>query len=220
MYSTSRTHRNETDPFGQFAWIEKVATDAAAVGLSVGTVMHIPSAVQKVGAKQGWYPEYQQRYHNLTVKYNIQFALNGHSHLDQFLPTELAEPPRYLLSAPSVSPVDGNNPGFRVYRLGPSGVENYQQYYGDLLLNPASDVTWKLEYDFNAAYGVGDVSPLGVEKAARFARNDGAGRWEYHARIYNQAIPNGGFHYCALTCTTPGEILDCQKKLAQDVRFS
>jgi hypothetical protein len=219
MYSTSRNHSGGPDPFGQFAWIESVAADAVAKGLSLGTVMHIPSGVQRLRSKAGWYPEYITRYHNLTLKYDFQFALNAHSHLDQFLPTEQADVPRYLLSSPSVSPVDGNNPGFRVYQIGDNGIVNYQQYYADILKNPTGDLAWKLEYDFNAAYGVGDASPSSLVKAALYARDDVAGRWLYHGRLYNQAIEDGGFYYCALTCTTAAEILACQKKLAQDVPF-
>jgi hypothetical protein len=220
MYSTSRTHTGDPDPFGQFAWIEQTAKDALSRGMAVGAVMHIPSGVQKVGAKAGWYPEYIARYANITVTYNIQFALNGHSHLDQFLPTELAASPRFLLSAPAVSPVDGNNPGFRVYTFGSEGIVNYRQYYADILKNPTGDLKWQLEYAFNDAYRVSDLSPTSVAKAAIFARDDVVGKWQYQARLYNQAIHNGGFHYCALTCTTADEILNCQKKLAQDVKFS
>jgi hypothetical protein len=58
-----------------------------------------------------------------------------------------------------------------------------------------------------------------LAKVALYARDDEKGKWLYHGRIYNQAIQNGGFYYCALTCTTREEILNCQKKLAQDVRF-
>jgi hypothetical protein len=220
MYSSSRTHTGTDDPFGQFAWIESVAENAIAKGLALGTVMHIPSGVQKVGAKAGWYPEYIARYHNLTLKYNFQFALNGHSHLDQFLPTEQMQNARYLFSSPSVSPVNGNNPGFRVYQIGPTGVLNYQQYFADILGNPVKDMPWVLEYDFKEAYRVADGSPANLAKAVVNARDDAKKRGLYHGRIYNQAIPNGGFYYCAMTCTTTDEIASCQKKLAQDVHFA
>jgi hypothetical protein len=140
--------------------------------------------------------------------------------LDQFLPTELDSDPRYFLSSPSVAPIDGNNPGFRVYQLGPNGIQNYQQYYTDILGNPASELTWKLEYDFKIAYGVSDLSPAALAQAVKYARDDRTGRWDYHARLYNQAILNGAFYYCALTCATADEILNCQQKLAQDVAFT
>jgi sphingomyelin phosphodiesterase acid-like 3 len=74
LYSTSRTRSGDPDPFGQFAWIEKVADEAKKSGMVIGTIMHIPSGVQKVNAKAGWYPEYRARYHNLTLKYDFQFA--------------------------------------------------------------------------------------------------------------------------------------------------
>jgi hypothetical protein len=217
MWATTRTRTGDPDPFGQFAWIESVARDAIAKGLSIGTVMHCPPGVQNVDS--GWYPEYITQYHNLTLKYDFQFALNGHSHLDLFLPTEQADKPRYLLSTPAVSPIGGNNPGFRVYQMDENGIANYQQYYADILKNPTPDLTWKLEYDFKEAYGVEDVSPSSMVKAAMYARDDDAGKWLYHGRIYNHAIEGGGFYYCALTCATRDEILNCQKKLSPDIPF-
>jgi hypothetical protein len=220
MYSVERIRTGDPDPFGQFAWIEKVGSEAIESGLSIGTVLHIPSAVQKLKEGPGWYPEYQERYHNLTIKYNFQFALNAHSHLDQFLPTKLESSARYFLSSPSVSPILGNNPGFRIYQIGDRGIENYQQYFGDLLKNPKGDLPWKLEYDFKTAYGVNDGSPENIAKAAEFARDDVIGKWEYHGRLYNQAIENGGFYYCVLTCLTADEIFECRKKLAMDVPFN
>jgi sphingomyelin phosphodiesterase acid-like 3 len=216
MYGTARKHTGDPDPFGQFAWIESVATDAIAQGLSIGAVMHVPPGVQKYRDGPGWYPEYITRYHNLTLKYDFQFALCGHSHLDFFLPTEQAEDLRYVLSSIAVATGAGNNPGFRVYQIDEKGIVNYQQYYADILKNPTGDMPWKLEYDFKSAYGVDDVSPSSMVKAAMYARDDEAGKWLYQSRIYNQAIRNGGFYYCALTCTTPDEILDCQKTLAPD----
>jgi hypothetical protein len=194
MYSVKRKQTSDKDPFGQFAWIESVAADARSKGMTIGTVMHVPPGMRKVGTKVGWYPDYATQYHALTLRHNISFAWSAHAHLDQFLVTADSDDRRYLLGHSSVSPVDGNNPGFRVYKIGPSGILNYQQYFGDLLKNPTKDVTWQLEYDFVNAYQVPDGSPASVAAAALFARDDTVARWQYHARLYNQAMENGGFY--------------------------
>jgi hypothetical protein len=220
MYSIKRKDTGDSDPFEQFAWIDSTASAARAAGMTVGTVMHVPPGIRKVGSKVGWYAEYAARYHDLTLRHNFSFGWSAHSHLDQFLPTADSDDRRYLLGAPAVSPIDGNNPGFRVYTIGPNGVRDYQQYFGDLLKNPTKDVTWQLEYDFVDAYRVPDGSPDSVAAAAVFARDDTMGRWQYHARLYNQAMENGGFYYCAITGMTADDILNCQKKLAPDVPLS
>jgi hypothetical protein len=217
MYSTSRKNTSGPDPWGQFAWIDSVCSDARSKGMVIGSFMHIPPGVQKVGSKAGWYSQYIDTFHQLVVKYDIQFNLNGHSHEDQILRTQKSDNPRFFLSSPSVSPVDGNNPGFRVYQIGQTGISNYQQYYTDILTNPTT-LSWQLEYDFKAAYNATDLSPQSVQKAVMWLRNDPEGRWRYRERMYARAIQDGGFYYCQMTAATREDVLECQKKLSQDIK--
>jgi sphingomyelin phosphodiesterase acid-like 3 len=211
VYSVKRKHTGDADPLGQFAWIATVAADAEAAGLSLGVAMHIPPTAHTLDAKAAWYPEYAARFENLSRRYDFQFAFVGHSHLDQFLPLLERDNERHLLGAPSVSPMDGNNPGFRVYTLAGRGVKNYQQYFADITKDTGQDLVWKLEYDFAAAYGVADASPANLQKAAVYAAEDVVGRRESRPRLYNQAIQRMRSYYCALTKMTVNEIVECQK---------
>jgi sphingomyelin phosphodiesterase acid-like 3 len=214
MYSRNTT---DTDPWGQFAWMDTVCPEALAQGMTIGVVCHIPPGVQKIGSKAGWYTQFIESYHDRVQKYNIRFSLNGHSHEDQFLPSEESDAARYFLSAPSVSPVDGNNPGFRLYQIGVSDVLNYQQYYADILTNPVKDVTWELEYDFREFYNATDASPESLRKVTEFVQKDPAGRWKYKEMMYARAVQDGGFYYCQMKCTTIEEMYNCRKLLAQDM---
>jgi sphingomyelin phosphodiesterase acid-like 3 len=219
VYSVERKHPGDSDPLKQFEWMETMAADAVASGLSVGVVLHIPPSMHALDSKTGWHREYVARYENISRQYDFQFVIGGHSHLDRFLPIVKTDNRRHSLEAPSVSPIDGNNPGFRVYTLTGRGMKNYRQYFTDLTNDTEADLMWKLEYDFASAYGVSDGSPANLAKAASYAGEDAVGKQEYRPRLYNQAMQKMRFYHCALTAMTVNEIVSCQKNRAKDMRY-
>jgi sphingomyelin phosphodiesterase acid-like 3 len=214
IYSRNTT---DPDPWGQFAWMDSVCSEALSLGMKIGVVCHIPPGVQKVGQDQGWFTQFIESYHDRVQKYNIRFSLNGHSHLDEFLPSEQSDAALYFLSAPSVSPVDGNNPGYRLYQIDDGGVVNYQQFYADILTNPARDLNWQLEYDFRETYNATDASPESLRKVADWIQQDPRGRWKYMEMMYDRAIQDGSFYYCQMKCTTIEEMYNCRKLLSLDI---
>ena len=216
MYSRKRDKSDDRDPFGQFAWMEEKCAEATNKGMTIGVVMHIPPGIAKVGSKEGWYGKYREQYHAMAVKYNFKFTLSGHTHLDEMLPTS-KDAVRYLLGAPALSPIRGNNPGFRVMTMGKDGIKNYKQYYLDILKETTTP-KWDLEYEFTTAYGVCDVSPNSILKAVAYAKDDPEGRWRYRERVFSRAMQDGAFWYCVMITTTTDELEVCQNDLQKDIQ--
>ena len=215
MYSRKRDKSDDEDPFEQFAWMEEICTEATNMKMSIGVVMHIPPGIAKVGSKEGWHGKYRERYHALALKYNIKFTFSGHTHIDEMLPTS-KDAVRYLLGAPALSPIRGNNPAFRVISMNNDGITNYKQYYLDIL-KETEKPKWGLEYEFNSAYGVSDVSPNSVLRAVAYAKDDAEGRWRYRERVFSRAIQDGAFWYCVMSSSTTDELEQCQKDLQEDI---
>jgi len=163
MYLTkmSRKNHNETDPWGQFSWLESVVKDARRKNYEIILSMHAPpNALSPEKPKSGWNPIYLNQFASIIKKYDIHQILVGHSHLDLVFPiysqevnedqttklevkfspdnqTEnnlvLAKEDGFIaLSSPSISPKHGNNPAFRVYKLRKGKVYDYDQYYTDI----------------------------------------------------------------------------------------
>ena len=220
MYAAKRDQtQHAEDPYDQFAWIESSYDDAVQKGFKVSVALHIPPGVYYYKNKLGWNEDYITKFSKIMKKCDFSFILSGHSHTDMFLPlyspTADKDSVLYSLSAPSVSPVNYNNPGYRVFELSNGIVKDYTQYYADLLMNP-SVLKWQVEYKFSDAYSASNVTRETINNAAEWVRTTGEGQWRYRERIYTRADEHNAFYYCALKALLPDDIVDCENKLNID----
>ena len=230
IYSTNRPE-NYTDPYDQFAWVESLCEDAKTKGLKVALAMHIPPGVSYYDNSQGWKQMYIERLYQLLTKYDIEFSLAAHTHVDLFMPLLSVEHAHvlnisrnkvlkatlsdeqlalldYTLSSPSVSPAHKNNPGFRIYYVNEGSIQNYDQYYGDIMLNPQDELKWQKEYSYNDVYGK-NITMKEINKAIDWIRNTGEGAWRYREFTYTRAEDHLSFFYCILKAVTKAETEQC-----------
>ena len=97
----------------------------------------------------------------------------GHTHYDEFsvLYNNVSEPLAVAFIGPSITPHDGNNPGYRVYLADGAGgdtraashlVMDHRNYYLDLAAantqEPGAALRYELEYSAAADLGLADMS--------------------------------------------------------------
>ena len=131
----------DSDPFGQFAWLEETLATLEASASSespkrVWIVGHIPPAVDAFSYSELWQSAYAEKYHDIVTTYPSLIAVQffGHVHSDEFRcltsrdkasstgtssylwwGEELDEKgPAPMIITGAVSPVYNANPSFRV----------------------------------------------------------------------------------------------------------
>ncbi len=149
----SQAANNELD------WLAKELADANAKGKKALIMLHIPAGVdvfaslrkKPFGIVELWKPEYSTRFQAMLKQYtgNISGILSGHFHMDFLQIVNQAIP---VSGTPAISPVFGNNPGFKIFGYSPTTLklEDFLTYFNPL--NNQKGWSDKEEYDFNATY--------------------------------------------------------------------
>ena len=124
--------------------------------------LHIPNLARvsisqeiPVAALGLWEPRYIDQFLHLLKSSapHIMAVLPAHLHTDWAQLLQFNGANEVVISAtPSISPVVGNNPGFKVYYYDPKNlvIKDYFAYY-----YPLEEGKWKLEYAFNQTYQQG-----------------------------------------------------------------
>lgn len=136
----------------QLAWLERRLIAAENEGASVVIAYHIPMGIDlmktlKVGfseIKKFWLSDYNDSFSAILKKHAtvVSAILAGHIHIDAFqILTVKAIVP--VIFTPSISPIYGNNPGFKVfdYEQKDFKLTNIRTYYDFLNLSVPS---WRL----------------------------------------------------------------------------
>jgi sphingomyelin phosphodiesterase acid-like 3 len=147
-------------------WFEQQLQQAHARKQHVLIAMHIPVGIDAFASlKQNpfkimemWQPQYTQRFNQDLNQYSelISGILNGHTHSDSFQIIHTASGAKIAVSStPSISPFNGNNPGFKAFTYDTQSLQlqNYVTYYAAL-----ADLKWRQEYDFNMVYQKDNVN--------------------------------------------------------------
>jgi sphingomyelin phosphodiesterase acid-like 3 len=135
---------NVDDPGKQFLWMKKMLDYSRERQCQVIIMGHVPPTLGSYRHNQFWKHEYVTRYYSLVEEYDdlVIAQLFGHLHSDEFrvgdknlasMNTEtktqvipfLSSP---LLLGPSVTPLHGNYPAFRLVKYGRVGEGNNRQY--------------------------------------------------------------------------------------------
>jgi sphingomyelin phosphodiesterase acid-like 3 len=141
-------------------WFEQQLGRARSQHLKILLVMHIPPGIdvfaslkqQPYRIMEMWQPELTQRFNADVADYaeNITGMLTGHTHADSFqLLTNRYGIKIPVSGTPGITPVNGNNPGFKVfhYDASTSVLRDFQTFYAML-----ATLQWQREYDFNEIY--------------------------------------------------------------------
>jgi len=158
MYHT-RNHyfKDDTDPCGQFAWLDQELTSAESNNQRVWIIGHIPPFYFF------WYDQFQSAFLSMMQNHIgvIDGTYWGHTHDDRFF---VSEPITGLFGmvASSITP-NPPNPSARVLSVSLTGssfaVKDYKQYYLDLKkANAAAHLSFATQYSFSSQYQLGSPS--------------------------------------------------------------
>lgn len=154
----------------EMKWLEEMLASCEKQNKKAWITCHIPpggdvySSLNHMGKpdceqhlKMMWKAEYDSAFIALENKYKntITGGLGGHTHMDEFrlIDDASGNPISFFHINPSISPIDGNNPGFQLFTYDPKGMMmlDYKSYVFQGIQNP-SNMTWPEEYDFNTTY--------------------------------------------------------------------
>eukprot|EP00804_Cyclotella_cryptica_P030672 CCRYP_009123-RA/>CCRYP_009123-RA protein AED:0.00 eAED:0.00 QI:465/-1/1/1/-1/1/1/159/464 len=177
---------NEFDPGKQFLWMRKMMEYSRERQCQVIIIGHVPPTLGSYRHNQFWKDEYVQLYYSLIEEYDdvVIAQLFGHLHSDEFrvggktvasMNTEaktqmipFVNSP--LLLGPSVTPIHGNYPAFRLVKYGRVGGGNGQYAKGKFKLldyesfRSLMDIgeNWTKLYTFSEVYSSNYVREDGL----------------------------------------------------------
>ncbi|OQR97295.1 calcineurin-like phosphoesterase [Achlya hypogyna] len=225
------------DPFGQFAWLERVLAQAKANGTYVYIAGHIPPIIDSYAGKQQWEVQYIVQYQDIVQRYpdTIKAQLFGHVHNIEYrvpIPTldgALGVP---IFATGAVSPYFGNNPSFTVWDYDPESYDlmDFTVYATNFTDTPANSaiVGWKRVFSASEAYNVSDLSSRTLRALTERMKNDTTLLFEYyrHTKADSKRLPpctNDDDDACLdrILCTqtwftTPGQYIACVDERIQE----
>ncbi|GMF21986.1 unnamed protein product [Phytophthora fragariaefolia] len=158
----------QPDPFGQFAWLDKILAELQSAGKFAYIAGHIAPIVDSYGGNPQWHTKYIARYKEIVGKYSdvIKAQFFGHVHSVEFrvpVPSLDREDnafqllPMYITG--SISPLFGNNPSFMVwdYDTGTYEILDYT-VYASYIAETDPQLDWKLLFKASDAYGLKSLS--------------------------------------------------------------
>lgn len=167
------------------AWLDRELRQTRQAGRKAQLLMHVPPGINAYStARPGkscaarispfWRDRYNTAFVALMRKYGdvVDYIFTGHTHMDSFavIPDARGNPLIASQLSPSVSPIFGNNPSFTVvlYDRGDGRVMNSATYYLANLPDAARGAapSWKLEYTYDQAYSVPDLTAKSRIKVA------------------------------------------------------
>jgi sphingomyelin phosphodiesterase acid-like 3 len=212
MYHLYRDPTNESDPFGQFAWLERVCESAAAQKLELIVFFHVPPSISTRDRfqYQGWYPAFIDRFAAVYRKYRFAMIC-GHIHIDALMPLFNYEGLHggYIMSSPGISLRHDSNPGFRLFKLNNGRLVDYIQFYADVIENPKETLTWHVQYSFRELYGARDLSQEELTRVTRKILSDSLIMWKYREMMYTKNYDKRAFHRCMLVSASRKELEMC-----------
>ena len=154
----------------QLEWLEETLAKADQEDRKIWLFLHIPPGVDIFGTVQKfmdntgyisdaatmWKEEYQQRFLELRERYAgiIEASFAGHTHMDEYLlsPSDGAEDAGMIVVSPSISPIFGNDPAFKVMKMWTEAWKLYD-YRSVAYHFDDTSPEFGVYYDFSDAYG-------------------------------------------------------------------
>jgi sphingomyelin phosphodiesterase acid-like 3 len=212
----------------QLAWLRNQLEQAESAHESVILAYHIPVGVDVYATLQGflnhvvqfWQDDDTLNFENIVKQYasTIKIILSGHIHRDTFQiirqDEKLAVPVSFT---PSISPIYGNNPAFKIYTYEPTTltIKDFETYYLPITTPEITD-PWKVEYSFNSIYqkscqncdlitGMNNLTPRG-ESASFFKQFYGVSVPAQSAALDRVWNP---YYWCDVSAISNSEYFEC-----------
>lgn len=228
----------------ELSWFEAQLRKAAAGREKVWLLSHVPPGVDVYSSIESnpsdpfknpltyYGGTYNQQFLDLVNRYasTISYSFAGHTHMDSFQLVNQSISQRAvgaLSVTPAISPIYGNNPGFKVftYDRQSSALIDYSTYYvnlGAAGVQGAGAERWVKEYDFGATYKKASLDPLSLQAAYLLMPIDYQGYLTSYEKFYNvsdTANPavtktNWPAYWCGIGYLTPARYKGCQQMLA------
>jgi hypothetical protein len=210
----------------QLKWFGEQLSAAGVRQEHTYVVAHIAPASNDYMLQRLWHEAYQTEYVSLVraaaANANEVVAhLFGHTHRDHFAllggaNMTMADGMAFLM-APSVSPVSGTNPTFRLVLVAASSGQllDYEQYFTDFLdsgNDSASFPQWTLEYAFDQAYDELSLSYQALRELFDRLRSDPALMALWTARQLALADRGRVAAICAAGFTEYKQFQECIEK--------
>jgi hypothetical protein len=212
IYQVYRSPDDRADPYGQFAWLEKICAAAQDSGREVMVFFHVPPSMSTRDrfSYQGWHQKYVDSFSSIFAKY--RFAITcGHLHISAILPVFNSVERRngYLLSAPGLSMRHDSNPGFRLIRFRHGTPIDYDEFGADVGVQPHDSVEWKFQYSFNQLYGTHNLSHGQLTALADRIFTNSTLMWRYRRMMYQRQFYARQFQGCLLRAVSREELAAC-----------
>lgn len=118
----------------QLNWLRDQLQNIASKKQKAWILFHIPPGVDAYSTTTGffhgvihfWKEPYEKQFLALIKEYDqtVALVLSGHTHLDGVLILDMSSVFKIIDSfVPSISPIFGNNPGYKIYRYDPKNFE-------------------------------------------------------------------------------------------------
>ncbi len=148
----------------QLRWLHQQLLFAAQQNQRVLIAFHIPDSIDVYATFTGklgviwtfWQPDYYQAFRAELKEFafTVMGIFPAHIHLDAFQRIDANQNVEIpVMFTPSISPIFGNNPGFKIYAYDEKTlrITNIDMYYFPLAANPLSQ-QWQKEYSFERIY--------------------------------------------------------------------
>ena len=212
----------------ELAWLDSQLASSNANGERVWLLMHVPAGADIASTAKHvdgngrlastvmmWDADLQARFLEILSKYPgvITFALGAHTHMDEFR----IMAGTVLHGSPSISPVFGNNPAFRVVTFSRTTLEalDYTTLSYDLAAMPKD---FQSLYTFSSAYGMPELLDAASEALVPLLATDKARQSLYRDDYYSGPAPanpitdrNWPVYWCGITKLTSQELMSCVK---------
>ncbi len=142
----------------QLTFLQNALQQAQSTNQHVIIALHIPAGIDVYASMSGktfkmiefWNKKYTAAFKQLMEQYQAEIlgVLASHAHVDWLDKISTKNGMIAMTGIPSISPVNGNLPSYKVYDYNDGSLQNFQTYTFHL----TGDKQWSFEYDFNQIY--------------------------------------------------------------------
>lgn len=179
-YPPDQAASSQSDPGGQFLWLEETLQEAAQSLEKVYVIAHVPVGYLPFARNTtALLPAHNERLLSIFRRHAHVIAgqFYGHTHRDSVmvLLDHRGEPVSSVFVSPAVTPFKhaeepySNNPAVRMYLYSREdyGVLDIWQYFLNLTeANLSQRADWRLEYVMTSSFGMGDLRPPSLLRLA------------------------------------------------------
>eukprot|EP01106_Pelomyxa_sp_JSP_P006724 TRINITY_DN2082_c0_g1_i3.p1 TRINITY_DN2082_c0_g1~~TRINITY_DN2082_c0_g1_i3.p1 ORF type:complete len:375 (+),score=81.31 TRINITY_DN2082_c0_g1_i3:79-1203(+) len=219
IFSVRRIADNSSTDCGQLAFLSSELATARSAGKQVYVTGHIAPGLDSFGSPEAnWESKYVKSYTDIIAQYTdiIVGSFFGHIHSSEFrLIPSTTSPSKsigFCFTAPAISPVYDNNPGFHVftYDANKYTLLDYNATYLELpTANRVGVDTWEFGYSFASAYNMPEITLATMQTFhTNLALNNTLFQeWDSRRTSYYDAAQGG--YVCLFSAETPQQYSSC-----------